>query len=132
MTKAEVAEAGIVHAPGRRAKWFELFFDLVFVAGVAQLSSAFAASYDLGALRFVLVEPWLFAAAAALAMVGVTTVAATHGGGLDRALGAAWPHSAIAAATAALPLVLPGFLAVPGCAGAAAAQVALSARRRAA
>ena len=55
MTKAEVAEAGIVHAPGRRATWFELFFDLVFVAAVAQLSSAFAAGYDLGgALRFVL------------------------------------------------------------------------------
>jgi low temperature requirement protein LtrA len=53
VTKPETAGTGLVHARGRRATWFELFFDLVFVAGVAQLSSSFAASYDLGGtLRF--------------------------------------------------------------------------------
>jgi len=53
VTKPEIAGTGFVHARGRRATWFELFFDLVFVAGVAQLSSSLAASYDLGGtLRF--------------------------------------------------------------------------------
>lgn len=43
------------HADGRKATWFELFFDLVFVAGVAQLSGAFAHHYDPGgALVFAL------------------------------------------------------------------------------
>jgi hypothetical protein len=76
------------------------------------------------------VEPWLFAGAAALAMAGVTMVAASHGGDGDGALAAAWPHFAIAAATAGLPLLLAGYRVVPGCAAAAAAQVAVSARRR--
>lgn len=31
-----------VHADGRKATWFELFFDLVFVVAVAQLSAAYA------------------------------------------------------------------------------------------
>jgi low temperature requirement protein LtrA len=53
VTKPEIFGTGLVHAHGRRATWFELFFDLVFVAGVAQLSSSLAASYDLGGtLRF--------------------------------------------------------------------------------
>jgi low temperature requirement protein LtrA len=48
-------ERHLVHAPGRRATWFELFFDLVFVAAVAQLSGHFAEHYDAGgALRFAL------------------------------------------------------------------------------
>jgi hypothetical protein len=36
----------------------------------------------------------------------------------------------MAAVTAGLPLLLAGYLAVPGCAAAAAAQIAVSARRR--
>ena len=36
------------HAPGRKATWFELFFDLVFVVAVAQLSGAYAHHYDVG------------------------------------------------------------------------------------
>lgn len=37
-----------VHAHGRKATWFELFFDLAFVVAVAQLSGAYAHHYDLG------------------------------------------------------------------------------------
>jgi low temperature requirement protein LtrA len=45
-----------LHADGRKATWFELFFDLVFVVAVAQLSGAYAHHYDLGgALVFALV-----------------------------------------------------------------------------
>ena len=36
------------HTEGRKATWFELFFDLVFVVAVAQLSGAYAHHYDLG------------------------------------------------------------------------------------
>lgn len=40
-------------AEGRKATWFELFFDLVFVVAVAQLSGAYAHHYDLaGAALF--------------------------------------------------------------------------------
>jgi hypothetical protein len=56
-------------------------------------------------------EPWLFAGAAALA--------------------GAWPHYAIALATAALPSLFAGDGVVPACAAAAAVQVAVSVRRRA-
>lgn len=43
------------HTEGRKATWFELFFDLVFVVAVAQLSGAYAHHYDLGgALVFAL------------------------------------------------------------------------------
>lgn len=42
------------HREGRKATWFELFFDLVFVVAVAQLSGAFAHHYDWsGAAVFV-------------------------------------------------------------------------------
>lgn len=42
-----------VHHSGRKATWFELFFDLVFVVAVAQLSGAYAHHYDLaGAALF--------------------------------------------------------------------------------
>lgn len=75
-------------------------------------------------------EPWLFAGAAALAMVGVTTVAASHGE-RPRPLAAAWPHYGIALATALLPRLVAGFLVVPACALAAAVQIALSRRHRA-
>jgi low temperature requirement protein LtrA len=34
------------HAEGRKATWFELFFDLVFVIAVAQLAAAFSHHYD--------------------------------------------------------------------------------------
>ena len=41
------------HREGRKATWFELFFDLVFVVAVAQLTGAFAHHYDWsGALTF--------------------------------------------------------------------------------
>lgn len=41
------------HAEGRKATWFELFFDLVFVVAVAQLSGAYAHHYDgAGAAQF--------------------------------------------------------------------------------
>jgi low temperature requirement protein LtrA len=76
-------------------------------------------------------EPWVFAGAAALAIAGVSTVAASHGE-QARPLLAAWPHYAIAFATAGLPLLFGGFLVVPACMLAAGAQVALAARRRAA
>lgn len=36
------------HAEGRKATWFELFFDLVFVVAVAQLAGAYAHHYDPG------------------------------------------------------------------------------------
>lgn len=51
--------------PGRRATWFELFFDLVFVAGVARLAGGLAADFTFfGFLRFaflfvVLWWPWV-------------------------------------------------------------------------
>ena len=35
-----------LHVHGRKATWFELFFDLVFVVVVAQLSSAYAHHFD--------------------------------------------------------------------------------------
>lgn len=35
-----------VHPHGRKATWFELFFDLVFVVAVAQLSGTFSHHYD--------------------------------------------------------------------------------------
>lgn len=35
-----------VHAEGRKATWFELFFDLAFVVAVAQLAGAYAHHYD--------------------------------------------------------------------------------------
>jgi low temperature requirement protein LtrA len=34
------------HAGGRKATWFELFFDLVFVVAVAQLAASFSHHYD--------------------------------------------------------------------------------------
>lgn len=41
------------HTEGRKATWFELFFDLVFVVAVAQLSGTYAHHYDLaGAALF--------------------------------------------------------------------------------
>ncbi len=36
------------HVHGRKATWFELFFDLVFVVAVAQLSGAYAHHFDWG------------------------------------------------------------------------------------
>lgn len=42
-----------VHPEGRKATWFELFFDLVFVVAVARLAGAYAHHYDAdGALTF--------------------------------------------------------------------------------
>jgi low temperature requirement protein LtrA len=52
------------HAEGRKATWFELFFDLVFVTAVASLAARLAANYHLaGALQFtflLLVVWWLW------------------------------------------------------------------------
>lgn len=47
--------------PGRRASWFELFFDLAFVTSVAQLTGALAANYGLqqaGQFAFGLLLLW--------------------------------------------------------------------------
>ena len=41
------------HAEGRKATWFELFFDLVFVVAVAQLAGAYAHHYDAGGAAVV-------------------------------------------------------------------------------
>lgn len=67
-----------VHAEGRRATWFELFFDLVFVVAVARLSGAFAHHYDpAGAALF---------AAAFLAMWWCWLGHSFHGTRFDRDL----------------------------------------------
>lgn len=54
----------IAHAEGRKATWFELFFDLVFVTAVAGLSARFGGHYSLsGAAEFAflfLVLWWLW------------------------------------------------------------------------
>ena len=46
MTQALEARELPAHAHGRKATWFELFFDLVFVVAVAQLSGAYAHHFD--------------------------------------------------------------------------------------
>jgi len=49
------------HAHGRKATWFELFFDLVFVVAVAQLSGAYAHHFDwsgAAASVFLLLAMW--------------------------------------------------------------------------
>jgi low temperature requirement protein LtrA len=124
-----VAERHVDHAAaGRRLRlWAYGHIPLYLgVAGLASGTVALAGHPDAHGL-----EAWLFAGAAALAMLGVTTVAASHGGDIGPALAAARPHYAVAAATAALPLVFAGYQAAPACAVAAAVQVAVSARRRA-
>ena len=66
------------HAAGRKATWFELFFDLVFVVAVAQLSAAYAHHYDgAGAAQF---------AAAFLAMWWCWLGHTFHGTRFDRDL----------------------------------------------
>lgn len=45
-----------LHREGRKASWFELFFDLVFVVAVAQLSGYWSHHFDLAhALGFAFV-----------------------------------------------------------------------------
>jgi low temperature requirement protein LtrA len=46
MTHAHVSQDLPPHVPGRKATWFELFFDLAFVVAVAQLSGAYAHHFD--------------------------------------------------------------------------------------
>ncbi|GAB4208936.1 MAG: hypothetical protein Fur0019_15220 [Tibeticola sp.] len=49
------------YAEGRKATWFELFFDLVFVVAVAQLAGAFSHHYDwagVGVFVFGLLVVW--------------------------------------------------------------------------
>jgi low temperature requirement protein LtrA len=120
-----VAERHVAHAAaGHRLRlWAYAHIPLYLgVAGLAAGTVVLAGHPDAHGA-----ERWLFAGAAALAMAGVTTIAASHG---DRALSAGWPHYAIALAAATLPLALGGYLVVPGCAVAAAAQVTVSARSR--
>lgn len=63
MTNAKPGQI-LTHAEGRKATWFELFFDLVFVVAVARLSAGLAHHYDWhGALQFsflFLVLWWLW------------------------------------------------------------------------
>jgi low temperature requirement protein LtrA len=63
MTQNET-ETVLVHAEGRKATWFELFFDLVFVVAVASLAGELSHHYDWhGALQFCflfLVLWWLW------------------------------------------------------------------------
>lgn len=66
------------HPEGRKATWFELFFDLVFVVAVAQLASAYAHHYHVaGAAQF---------AAAFLAMWWCWLGHTFHGTRFDRDL----------------------------------------------
>jgi low temperature requirement protein LtrA len=46
MTRPDTSAALPAHLHGRKATWFELFFDLVFVVAVARLSGAFSHHYD--------------------------------------------------------------------------------------
>lgn len=48
MHEPHIAAPGALpqHAHGRKATWFELFFDLVFVVAVAQLSGSYAHHFD--------------------------------------------------------------------------------------
>lgn len=46
MTPAREARPLPAHVHGRKATWFELFFDLVFVVAVAQLSGVYAHHFD--------------------------------------------------------------------------------------
>jgi low temperature requirement protein LtrA len=121
------AERSLTHAAaGRRLRlWAYGHVPLYLgVAGVSAGTVALAGHPDAHGW-----EPWLFAGAAALAMAGVTAVAASHGSGAPHRLAAAWPHHLIALATTGLPLFLNGWAVVPACAAAAVAQVVISIRR---
>jgi low temperature requirement protein LtrA len=124
-----VAERHVAHAAAGRRLRLWAYGHIPLYLGVAGLAAGTVALAGHPAAHGP--EPWLFAGAAALAMAGVTTVAASHGGDTDRALAGAWPHYAIALATAGLPSLFAGYGVVPACAAAAAAQVAVSAHRRA-
>jgi low temperature requirement protein LtrA len=43
---ANAASQVLTHEDGRKATWFELFFDLVFVVSVAALAGALSHHYD--------------------------------------------------------------------------------------
>lgn len=61
MSQAILQGAVPTHTHGRKATWFELFFDLVFVVAVAQLSGAFAHHYDVvgaGSFAFGFLVMW--------------------------------------------------------------------------
>jgi low temperature requirement protein LtrA len=125
-----VAERHVSHpAAGRRLRLWA-FSHVPLYAGVAGLAAGTVALA--GHPEAHGPEPWLFSAAAALAMLGVTAVAASHDEDVRRSLAAARPHFVIALATAALPLAVGGgYLVAPACAAAATAQVVVSERRRA-
>ncbi len=48
----------IVHAEGRKASWFELFFDLVFVTAVAGLATRFARAFRRAGLPRFCLPSW--------------------------------------------------------------------------
>ncbi len=111
-------------APDRRVTWLELFFDVVFVAAVAQVSTRLAAHYslvELGRFAFLLLVIWwawhgyaMYAtrfdtddrverAATLLQMVAVMFMAANAEQGLDSVSSAGF-----AAAYAAMRFILVG------------------------
>jgi low temperature requirement protein LtrA len=124
-----VAERHVAHAAAGRSLRLWAYAHVALYLGVAGLAAGTVALA--GHPEAHGAEPWLFTSAAVLAMLGVTTVAASHGDDPGRSPAGAWPHYAIALATAGLPLALGDYRVVPGCAVAALAQVVVSTRRRA-
>jgi low temperature requirement protein LtrA len=121
------AERHVAHAAAGRSLRLWAYGHIPLYLGVAGLAAgAVALAGNPGAHGG---EPWLFAGAAALAMAGVTTIAASHADAAGVVRAAAWPNYAIALATAVLPLAFAGFAVVPACAAAAAVQVLVSRRR---
>jgi low temperature requirement protein LtrA len=122
-----VAERSVAHADaGRRLRLWG-YGHIPLYLGIAGLSAGTVALAGHPVAHGG--EPLLFAGAAALAMVGMTTVAASHESGAAPRLAGVGPHFLIALATASLPLLLAGWTVVPACAAAAVAQVAFSIRR---
>jgi low temperature requirement protein LtrA len=122
-----VAERSVAHADAGRRLRLWAYGHVPLYLGIAGLSAGTVALAGHPSAHGG--EPWLFAGAAALAMVGVTTVASSHGSGAAPQLAGVGPHFLIALATASLPLLLAGWTVVPSCAAAAAAQVAFAIRR---
>jgi low temperature requirement protein LtrA len=122
-----VAERNLAHAAaGRRLRlWAYGHVPLYLgVAGVSAGTVALAGHPDAhGSV------PWLFAGATALAMAGVTMVAASQERDAAPRLARTRTHYLIALATAGLPLLLAGWTVAPACVAAAVAQVASSIRR---
>jgi low temperature requirement protein LtrA len=122
-----VAERRLAHADAGRRLRLWAYGHVPFYLGIAGVSAGTVALAGHPIAHSG--EPWLFAGAAALAMAGVATVAASHGSNAAPRLAGSGPHYLIALATAGLPLLLAGWTVVPACAAAAVAQVAFSIRR---